>query len=77
MIDLDDMSPTKPKGDKPMEKVVSFYLDDELSENLEMAKFYLRKSKGEIIREALERYLENQFPEDVREKIKNLIKGEK
>lgn len=74
MIDLKSMSPTKPKGDKPMEKVVSFYVDDELFDSLDLAKFYLQKSKGEILREALCMYLDKNFPEKEQKQIRKVLK---
>jgi len=57
-----------------MEKTVSFFTSDEMFETLENAKFYLKKSKGVILREAVEEYLKKRFPEDVQEKIKELLK---
>ena len=68
------MAPSKPKKDKRMEKTVSFFTSDEMFETLENAKFYLKKSKGEILREAVEDYLQKHFPDDVQKKIKELLK---
>ena len=74
MIDLENMSPSKPKGDKPMEKVVSFYVDDELFDSLDLAKFFLQKSKGEILREALSDYLDKNFPKEKQKQIRKVLK---
>lgn len=68
------MAPSKPKQDKKMEKTVSFFMSDEMFETLENAKFYLKKSKGEILRDAVEEYLKKQFPKDIQAKVKELLK---
>lgn len=68
------MSPRKPLKNKKMEKVITFFADDEMFRTLEDAKFYLKKSKGEILRNALEEYLEKNFPLDIQKKVKNLLK---
>lgn len=70
------MSPTKSK-DERMQKVETFLATDELSEILEYAKFYLQKSKGEIMREALEDYLKQHFPKKTRIKVKELLNTKK
>jgi len=71
------MAPTKPKGEKRMNKVETFFSTDEMAENLVLAKSYLQKSKGEIMREALEDYLKKNFPNNIRKKFKDLIKNKK
>jgi len=68
------MAPSKPKQGKRMEKTVSFFTSDEMFETLENAKFYLKKSKGEILREAVDEYIKKHFPKDVQERIKDLLK---
>ena len=70
------MSPTKSK-DGRMQKVETFLSTNELSETLEYAKFYLQKSKGEIMREALEDYLKQHFPKKIRNKVKDILKTRK
>ena len=68
------MAPRKPIKDKRMEKIITFFADEELFNTLDDAKFFLKKSKAEILREALEEYLKKNFPADIREKIKDLLK---
>ena len=50
------------------EKVITFRVDDKLSEALEEAKWELRKSKSEIVKEAIKEYLKNKAP-DIYEKF--------
>jgi len=60
-----------------MNKVETFFSTDEMSENLELAKSYFQKSKGEIVREALGDYLKKNFPKSIRDKFKDIIKPKK
>ncbi len=50
------------------EKVMTFRVDNKLSEALEEAKWQLRKSKSEIVKEAIKEYLKNKAP-DIYEKF--------
>lgn len=45
------------------EKVMTFRVDNKLSEALEEAKWQLRKSKSEIVKEAIKEYLKNKAPD--------------
>jgi len=67
------MAPRKPKGTKKMDVTLSFLTDKDQSHTLELAKFYLQKSKGDIIREALTEYLKKNFPDEKRKKLKSLL----
>lgn len=68
------MAPKKPINSKKMEKIITFFTDDEMFDTLENAKFYLKKSKGEILREALTDYIDKNFPIDIQNKVKDLLK---
>lgn len=68
---------TKGKKNKRMDKLMSFNIDGETADTLEEAKFFLQMSKGEIVREALKEYFAKYFPEDVRRKVKDLLKQRK
>ncbi len=50
------------------DKVITFRVDKDLSQALEEAKWELRKSKSEIVKEAIKEYLKNKAP-DIYEKF--------
>jgi len=50
------------------DKVISFRVSTEIDKALEEAKWQLRKSKSEIVKEAIKEYLKNKAP-DVYEKF--------
>jgi len=68
------MAGRKPKGDKPMEKLLNFKVSDELMEALEETKWTLRKSIAEVLREAVVEYMERNLPDETLIKVKEILK---
>jgi len=63
------MSPRKPKGDKPMEKLFNLKISDELFQALTEAHWILRKPMAEICRDAITDYLKKKLPKDQVKKL--------
>lgn len=62
------------KGEGLKERRITFLADEDLAFALEGASMYLDKSMGEILRESLVKYLDENYPKDVHKKIKTLLK---
>ena len=71
------MAGRKPKGDKPMEKLLNFKVPNELFEALEETKWTLRKSVSEVIRESVVEYMEKHLPKDALAKVNEILKKSK
>jgi uncharacterized protein (DUF2267 family) len=69
------MSPRKPKGDKPMGKLLNLRVSNEFMEALDEAKWTLRKSMAEVIRESVVEYLERHLPKEALEKVRKKLEG--
>jgi len=69
------MTPRKPKGDKPMERMLNMRVSNEFMKALEEAKWTLRKNMTDIIREAVLEYMERHLPKEVLEKVKKMLEG--
>ena len=67
------MSPKKPIGDKALEKVINIRVTEELAEALDEAKWTLRKSVSELVREAVSEYFENNIKGDLRNRINKIM----
>ena len=68
------MSPKKPIGDKALEKVINIRVTEELAQALEEAKWTLRKSVSELVREAVSEYFERNIDGQLKKKIEKLLK---
>jgi len=67
------MSPRKPKGDKPMDKLVNLRMSHELIKALEEAKWTLRKSVAEVIRESVIEYMQKNLSGEALKKVKKIL----
>ena len=65
--------PPKKKGDKNLEKILNIRVSAELAEALEETKWTLRKSMSELVRDAVEQYLDRNLKGDVKEKVKRIL----
>jgi Arc/MetJ-type ribon-helix-helix transcriptional regulator len=64
----------KLKGErKPMEKLFNLRMPKEFIEALDEAKWTLRKSMSELVREAIIEYLERHLPEESLEKVRQIL----
>lgn len=59
-----------------MDKVFNLRMPKEFVEALEEAKWTLRKSMAELVREAIVEYFERHLPEDALKKVKKILEGE-
>ena len=66
------MSPKK-KGDKNLEKILNIRVSAELAEALEETKWTLRKSMSELVRDAVEQYLDRNLKGDIKEKVDEIL----
>lgn len=67
------MSPKKPIGDKALEKVINIRVSDELAKALEEAKWTLRKSISELVRDAVSEYFKRNIEGELKIKIDKLL----
>ena len=66
------MSPKK-KSDKNLEKILNIRVSAELAEALEETKWTLRKSMSELVRDAVEQYLDRNLKGDIKEKVDEIL----
>ena len=67
------VTPRKPKGDKPLEKVFNMRVSPEFYEALEETKWTLRKTITDVAREAILEYMERHLPKESLDKIKKIL----
>ena len=63
----------KKKGDKNLEKILNIRVSAELAEALEETKWTLRKSMSELVRDAVEQYLDRNLKGDIKEKVDEIL----
>ena len=66
------MSPRQ-KKDKNLEKILNIRVSNELAEALEETKWTLRKSMSELVRDAVEEYLERNLKGDIKKKVNEIL----
>jgi flagellar motor component MotA len=66
----------KPLGDKKMEKIFSMRVSAKFLDALEEAKWTLRKSMTDIVRESIVEYLERHLPKEALEKVRKILESE-
>lgn len=65
--------PAKKKGDKNLEKILNIRVSAELAEALEETKWTLRKSMSELVRDAVEEYLDRNLKGDIKVKVNEIL----
>jgi len=66
------MSPKK-KSEKNLERILNIRVSAELAEALEETKWTLRKSMSELVRDAVEEYLDRNLKGDIRKKVNEIL----
>ena len=66
----------KKQNDKNLEKILNIRVSAELAEALEETKWSLRKSISEVVREAVELYLDNNLDGDVKLRVDEILHKE-
>ena len=66
------MSPKK-KSEKNLEKILNIRVSAQLAEALEETKWTLRKSMSELVRDAVEQYLDRNLKGDIKEKVDEIL----
>ncbi|NIP29284.1 MAG: ribbon-helix-helix protein, CopG family [Candidatus Dadabacteria bacterium] len=67
------MSSKNLKGGKSLDKVINIRVSEELAEALDEAKWTLRKSISEIVRDAVNEYFNKNIEGELKVKIKKII----
>ena len=67
------MSEKKSRGEKNLEKIINIRVSHELAEALEEAKWTLRKSISELIRDAVAEYFSNNLEGDLKARVQKII----
>ena len=67
---------SKKQNDKNLEKILNIRVSAELAEALEETKWSLRKSISEVVREAVELYLDNNLDGDVKLRVDEILHKE-
>ena len=66
------MPPNK-KSDKNLEKILNIRVSTELAEALEETKWTLRKSMSELVRDAVEQYLDRNLEGEIKKKVDEIL----
>ena len=67
------MSPRQ-KKDKNLEKILNIRVSSELAEALEETKWTLRKSMSELVRDAVEEYLDRNLKGEIKKKVNEILR---
>ncbi|MGI9535167.1 MAG: ribbon-helix-helix domain-containing protein [Thermodesulfobacteriota bacterium] len=63
----------KRSGDKNLERILNIRVSTELAEALEETKWTLRKSMSELVRDAVEQYLDRNLKGDIKKKVNEIL----
>jgi len=67
---------SKKHSEKNLEKILNIRVSAELAEALEETKWSLRKSVSEVVREAVELYLDNNLQGDIKLRVNQILHKE-
>jgi len=67
---------SKKHSEKNLEKILNIRVSAELAEALEETKWSLRKSVSEVVREAVELYLNNNLHGDIKVRVNQILHKE-
>ena len=68
------MPSKKSRGGRQMESFLHIRVPEELNLALEEAKWNLRKSVSELVRDAVSEYLDNHLTGEAKRKVRNILK---